>query len=150
MKEVAHSSCSSDVVTAADLGTQHSATATSLAEHFVAEVCRHMSYWYLDLHCKPLLLGKLDLLPLLVEVLVLSMLAQALQHVGLRDPFVTAQSLSDEASQLRVAPGQPPAGCHTVGLVLELLWCQVIEVLQQCTATMISHVLAQSGVGLHI
>lgn len=119
------------------------------SQHCVAEVCRHKSHWYLDLHCKPLLLGQLDLLPLLMEVFVLCMLAQALQHVGFRNPFVTAQSLSDEASQLRVAPGQPPAGCHTIGLVLELLWCQIVEVLQQCTAAAMSDGSAQSGVRLH-
>lgn len=97
--------------------------------------------WYLDLHCKLLLLSKLDLLPLLLEVLVLCMLAQALQHVGFCDPLVTTQSLSDETGQLRVAVCQPPAWCHTIGLVLELFWCQIIEVLQQCTAAVISAIL---------
>lgn len=58
------------------------------------------------------------------------MLAQALQHVSLCDPLVTTKSLGDEAGQLRVAVGQPTAGSHTVGLVLELLWSQIVEVLQ--------------------
>ncbi len=38
--------------------------------------------------------------------------------------------LCDEVSQLRVAEGQPSAGGHSIGLVLELLWVEVVEVLQ--------------------
>ena len=58
------------------------------------------------------------------------MLAQALQLVSLSDPLVTTKGLSDQAGQLGVAVCQPPSRGHTVGLVLELLWCQIIEVLQ--------------------
>lgn len=84
---------------------------------------------HLDLASKLFLLGKLNILPLGLELLVISMLAQALQQVSLCDPLVAAKGLSDEACQLRVAVGQPPAGSHAIGLVLKLLWCQVIEVL---------------------
>ena len=84
---------------------------------------------HLDLASKLFLLGKLDILPLGLELLVISVLAQALQQVSLCNPFVTAKGLSDETCQLRVAVGQPPARSHTIGLVLKLLWCQVIEVL---------------------
>ncbi len=84
---------------------------------------------HLDLASKLFLLGKLDILPLCLELLVISVLAQALQQVSLCDPLVTAKGLSDEACQLWVAVGQPPAGSHAVGLVLKFLWCQVIEVL---------------------
>lgn len=104
----------------------------------VQEKCCKRRIWYLDLLCQPLLLGKLDLLPLLLELLVLCMLAQAFQHVGFCDPLVPTQGLSNEASQLRVAVRQPPAGCHTIGLVLKLLWCQVVEVLQGHPAAMFS------------
>ena len=72
------------------------------------------------------------------------MLAQALQHVSFCDPLVTAQSLSDETSQLGVAVGQPPTWCHTIGLVLELLWCQIIKVLQQCTSAMTNAVVCHA------
>lgn len=59
------------------------------------------------------------------------MLAQALQQVSLGDPLVSAQSLCNEACQLRVAVRQPTAWGDTVGLVLELLWSQLIEVLRR-------------------
>ena len=85
----------------------------------------------LDLAGKALLLGQLDLTPLGLELLVISMLAQALQQVSLSDPLVSAQSLCDEACQLRVAVCQPAARGDTVGLVLELLWSQLIKVLQR-------------------
>jgi len=84
---------------------------------------------HLDLASKLFLLGKLDILPLGLELLIISVLAQALQQVSLCDPLVAAKGLSDEACQLWVAVGQPPAGSHTVSLVLKLLWCQVVEVL---------------------
>lgn len=84
---------------------------------------------HLDLVSKALLLGQLDLAPLGLELLVISMLAQAFQKVGLRDPLVGAKSLSDETGKLWVAVCQPATRGHTIGLVLEFFWCQIIEVL---------------------
>ena len=46
------------------------------------------------------------------------------------DPVVAAQLLGDQLSQLWVAEGQPPPGSDSIGLVLEFLWVQVVEVLQ--------------------
>lgn len=86
---------------------------------------------HLDLASQALLLSQLDLTPLGLELLVISMLAQPLQQVSLCDPLVSAQSLSDEACKLRVAVCQPPTWGHTVGLVLELFWGQIVEVLQK-------------------
>lgn len=109
-------------------------------------------FWYefayrqqanLDLLSKALLLSQLDLPPLGLELLVISVLAQAFQKVSLGDPLVRAQSLSDETGQLRVAVGQPPTGGHSIGLVLEFLWCQLIEVLQQLGPLMILKCLLQ-------
>ena len=85
----------------------------------------------LDLASQALLLCQLDLTPLGLELLVISMLAQALQQVSLCDPLVSAQGLCDEACKLRVAVCQPATWGHTIGLVLELFWSQVIEVLQK-------------------
>ena len=64
---------------------------------------------------------QLDGAPLLLEGLVIGMLPQAGQLVGLGDPLIAAQGLGDQLAQAGVAVGQPAAGRHPVGLVLELL-----------------------------
>ena len=71
----------------------------------------------------------LDSAPLGLEGLVVSMLAQAGQEGGLVDPGVGAQGLCDEGCKPRVAPCQPPPWGHSVGLVLEFLRSELIEVL---------------------
>ncbi len=88
---------------------------------------------YLDLCGELCLVLKLDGAPLLLEVLVISVLAQPSQQVEVIDPGVCAQGLCDERGQARVAPGQPPPGCHAVRLVLELVGRQLIKVLQGAT-----------------
>lgn len=106
----------------------HSVTTTSIVQDGL----------YLDFASKALFLGQLDLTPLGLKLLVISMLTQALQQICLRDPLVSAQSLCDEAGKLRVAVRQPAARGHTIGLVLKLLWSQVVEVLQTMSKNMSS------------
>mmetsp|Transcript_1100 Transcript_1100/g.3068 ORF Transcript_1100/g.3068 Transcript_1100/m.3068 type:complete len:926 (+) Transcript_1100:706-3483(+) len=75
------------------------------------------------------LLLALDRRPLGLERLVGRVLAQLLQALHVVDPAV-ADGVGDEGRQLGVAPRQPAAGCHAVGLVLELGGEDLVEVVQ--------------------
>ena len=84
---------------------------------------------HLDQVRKALLVLQLDGPPLLLEGLVISVLPEAGQLISLGDPLVAAQGVGDQLAEAGVAVCQPAAGSHTVRLVLELLWEQLIEVL---------------------
>ncbi len=84
---------------------------------------------YLDEVSQALLVLQLDGPPLLLEGLVIGVLPQAGQLVGFGNPPIAAQGLGDQLAQAGVAVGQPPAGSHTIGLVLELLGGQLVEIL---------------------
>ena len=58
------------------------------------------------------------------------MLLEPRQLVEVLDPLVAAQGLGDQLPQAGVAVGQPPAGGHAIGLVLELLGVNLVEVLE--------------------
>ena len=79
---------------------------------------------------KALLVLQLDGPPLLLEGLVVGVLPKACQLVGLGNPLVAAKGVGDQLAEAGVAVGQPPAGGHTIGLVLELLGEQLVEILE--------------------
>ena len=89
---------------------------------------------HLDEVSQALLVLQLDGPPLLLEGFVISMLPEAGQLVRLGNPLVAAQGLGDELAEARVAVGQPATWGYAVGLVLELLRGELIEVLRMTTA----------------
>ena len=59
---------------------------------------------------------------------------QTLKQSQIRDPLVRAQPLGDDLAQSRVAPCEPSSWSHTVGLVLELFWPEIVKVIEWRTS----------------
>mmetsp|Transcript_9191 Transcript_9191/g.25696 ORF Transcript_9191/g.25696 Transcript_9191/m.25696 type:complete len:389 (-) Transcript_9191:1423-2589(-) len=71
---------------------------------------------------------RLGRMPLRVHRSVLRIFLQALQQRSFLDPLVTAEALGDDRCQLRVAEGKPAPWSNAIGLVLELLRPELVEV----------------------
>eukprot|EP00976_Prorocentrum_cordatum_P099464 1191851-Prorocentrum_minimum.AAC.3 len=80
-------------------------------------------------HSEVLLASTLHCRPLGLELGVVGLLTQTSELVEVTNPLIGAQGLSDEVALAGVAERKPAALGHAVGLVLELLGHNAVEVL---------------------
>ena len=83
----------------------------------------------LDVRREALLVRALDRAPARLQLGVVGVLCEAAQLVRVLDPGVAAERLGDQRGELRVAEREPAARRDAVGLVLELLGEELVEVL---------------------
>lgn len=86
---------------------------------------------FLDPMSQPTLVLKLNSPPLRLELLIVNKFLEGAQFIHVQNPFVVLCSFGVEVGQQGIGGNNPSSGCHTVGLVLELLGIELAEILEE-------------------